>query len=192
MTPINMTVVERLEPVATWDEGARRAASLIIQNIDFLSLELRPSEKSEISPAREQMMAIRKCLNLIIDKIMYQVESKPSMDEMSLDWRNFGTICFEAGQKLNIFNKPAAGHIDEISDILVRKQRDYGHDNIARFGRVGIAIRLHDKVARLENLISNNVNPQNESVLDNFVDLIGYAAIGIMWEENWYMKDVSR
>jgi len=192
MTLINTTVVESFESGMTWDAGARRATSLIIEKNDFIDLELRPFKKSEIHTTWDGMQGIRNYLDLIIDKIMNQDVYRPDMAEMSKDWINFGAICFGAGQKLNIFNKPAAGHIDEISDILVRKQRDYGHDNIARFGRVGIVIRLHDKVARLENLISRNVDPQNESVLDNFVDLIGYAAIGVMWEEDWYMKEVTR
>jgi hypothetical protein len=77
--------------------------------------------------------------------------------------------------------------IDQISSILVRKQRDYGHTNIARFGRAGLLVRCHDKVARLENLLGAGRAPENETVADNFIDVIGYAAIGIMWENDWFL-----
>jgi len=74
---------------------------------------------------------------------------------------------------------------------LVRKQHDYGHHNIARFGRAGLLVRMHDKVARLENLLEFLKSPENESVVDNFIDVIGYASIGIMWEKNWFLLPLA-
>lgn len=77
--------------------------------------------------------------------------------------------------------------IDEVHRTLVRKQRDYGPENIRRFGRKGLMIRLHDKVARLENLDGGGRGPENESVIDTFLDIVGYCAIGIMWERNEFL-----
>lgn len=71
---------------------------------------------------------------------------------------------------------------EELTSTLVRKQRDYGHDNIQRFGTYGVIVRCHDKIARLENLQATGKDPQNESVRDNIMDVSGYAAIGIMLE----------
>jgi hypothetical protein len=68
----------------------------------------------------------------------------------------------------------------DVHALLVRKQRDYGHENIRRFGRDGLLVRVHDKVARLENLAARNAEPGNEAVLDTLADIIGYSAIGIM------------
>jgi hypothetical protein len=65
-------------------------------------------------------------------------------------------------------------------ELLVRKQRDYGHSNIMEFGHVGIAIRLCDKLARLDTLLNNGATPQNESLLDTWMDLVGYAVISEM------------
>lgn len=70
---------------------------------------------------------------------------------------------------------------------LVRKQRDYGTENIARFGRQGIMVRVHDKVARLENLTQSGKEPSNESIQDTVLDIIGYSAIGIMWENHQFL-----
>lgn len=74
---------------------------------------------------------------------------------------------------------------------LIRKQADYGHENIRRFGRQGLLVRLHDKVARLENLLATNAEPHNESIEDTLLDIIGYAAIGIMWERQQFMLPLT-
>jgi hypothetical protein len=50
---------------------------------------------------------------------------------------------------------------------------------------------MHDKVARLENLLEFLKSPENESVVDNFIDVIGYASIGIMWERNWFLLPLA-
>lgn len=68
----------------------------------------------------------------------------------------------------------------DVHALLVKKQRDYGHENILRFGRDGLLVRVHDKVARLENLAARGAEPENEAVLDTLADLIGYSAIGVM------------
>ncbi len=76
----------------------------------------------------------------------------------------------------------------EVANLLIRKQADYGHDNISRFGRIGLMVRMHDKVARLENLRRDSVDaPNNESIEDNLLDLIGYSTIGKMWEDRTFM-----
>jgi hypothetical protein len=79
-----------------------------------------------------------------------------------------------------------------VQSTLVRKQRDYGHENIRRFGSQGLYVRLHDKVARLENLLSSGASPENESLQDNVMDVVGYCAIGCMWEAEKFLLPVSR
>jgi len=83
-------------------------------------------------------------------------------------------------------------HIDwhYISSILINKQKDYGPENIMKFGVTGILVRLFDKVARLNNLLlktqgdikkaidSNSVN--GESLIDTLIDIIGYCTIALM------------
>ena len=81
---------------------------------------------------------------------------------------------------------------DTLVKILVRKQRDYGHENISRFGRQGLMVRMHDKIARLENLVNNGRTPENESVSDTIIDIAGYAAIGIMWESRQFLLPLEK
>lgn len=77
-----------------------------------------------------------------------------------------------------------------ISSILINKQKDYGTENITKFGLAGIIVRLSDKLARLNNLILkadgdiqnaislNSVN--GESIIDTLIDIIGYCTIALM------------
>lgn len=81
--------------------------------------------------------------------------------------------------------------IESVQQTLVRKQRDYGHENIRRFGLQGLLVRIHDKVARLENLTSSGGTPNNESIEDTLLDIIGYSAIGIMWEKGDFLLELK-
>ena len=77
-----------------------------------------------------------------------------------------------------------------ISEILIRKQKDYGPENIMKFGIIGIIVRLFDKVARLNNLLlksngdfksavgANSV--PGETLVDTLIDIIGYSTIALM------------
>ncbi len=56
------------------------------------------------------------------------------------------------------------------------KQHDYGPRNIAEMGEVGVATRANDKVQRLMYLDGDK--PDNEPVIDSWLDLCDYGAIG--------------
>ena len=65
-----------------------------------------------------------------------------------------------------------------VADLVIRKQHDYGHDNILSFGEFGVLVRLNDKVARLKNL--QGMEAKNETVDDTWMDVAGYALIALM------------
>lgn len=62
---------------------------------------------------------------------------------------------------------------------LVAKQRDYGPNNILRFGYQGLRVRTWDKIARLQNLEGDS-DAENEPAVDSVMDIVGYCLIGIM------------
>lgn len=78
-----------------------------------------------------------------------------------------------------------------INTTVVKKQRDYGPENIAKFGMNGLVIRIHDKVARLENLVAKDKTPTNESVQDTLLDIIGYSVIALMWINKTFLLPMS-
>jgi hypothetical protein len=81
---------------------------------------------------------------------------------------------------------------DEVTDILIKKQADYGPHNIGRApgGALnGLIVRIHDKVSRILHLTSNDVDPQNESLRDSYVDLANYALIALMVLDGTWPKE---
>jgi hypothetical protein len=70
---------------------------------------------------------------------------------------------------------------EDLYNLLCRKQHDYGHENINNFGLIGVAVRICDKIARAENLKTRESNAvRNETVIDTYEDIIGYAVIALM------------
>jgi hypothetical protein len=68
-----------------------------------------------------------------------------------------------------------------LSDLLIKKNRDYGNsvqEQFEEYGLTSILIRLDDKLRRLKNLLSNPQLVKDESVLDTMNDLAGYAVLG--------------
>jgi hypothetical protein len=101
-------------------------------------------------------------------------------------WSHTGSIANTMAESKGLTFTP-----ESIAEVLVRKQRDYGHENIRRFGRQGLMIRGHDKIARLENLCGSDFEPNNESIEDTLLDIIGYSAIGIMWENGTFLLPLA-
>lgn len=79
--------------------------------------------------------------------------------------------------------------IKELSDLLLSKHRDYGPKNISQApgGPInGLRVRMHDKLARISNLVDSGADPQHESLEDSFKDMANYAIIGLLvLREQW-------
>lgn len=157
----------------TWDEAARWALEGI-----FVQVRRQP---------RADLAQIRSDLDGFIDELFH---APAGFHKAAAMWSVIGGDAIELSIKRGI---PQT--IDGVHATLVRKQRDYGHENIRRFGRQGLMVRMHDKVARLENLLSSvdgGVKPNNESIEDNIMDVIGYAAIGMMWESRLFLLPLAK
>jgi hypothetical protein len=73
--------------------------------------------------------------------------------------------------------------VKELSDLLLSKHKDYGPKNISQApgGPVnGLRVRMHDKLARISNLVDSGADPQHESLEDSFKDMANYAIIGLL------------
>lgn len=67
--------------------------------------------------------------------------------------------------------------------VLLKKHADYGPKNISQSpgGPLnGLRVRMHDKTARINNLIDSGAEPENESLRDSFLDLMNYSAIALL------------
>ncbi len=73
--------------------------------------------------------------------------------------------------------------VKQLTGILLKKQQDYGPLNISHApggAMNGLRVRMHDKLARLNNLIDTGNTPNYESVEDTLIDLANYAIIGLL------------
>lgn len=82
----------------------------------------------------------------------------------------------------NCFEDGFDSVVGDLRALMVRKQRDYGHGNILKFGVRGCLVRASDKVERLANLDRRGSLPENEAVTDSWRDLANYAIIALMLE----------
>jgi hypothetical protein len=79
--------------------------------------------------------------------------------------------------------------MDELYDLMISKHTDYGPTNISKSpgGPLnGLRVRMHDKMARINNLVESGAGAQHEPLEDSFKDLANYAVIGMMvLREKW-------
>ena len=88
--------------------------------------------------------------------------------------------------------------LSEMYELFASKQNDYGPGNIAmgtmletedeiRMSLIGIIVRMNDKINRLINLVvKKNKEPENESVVDSFIDIGNYSVMAkILLEKKW-------
>jgi len=74
----------------------------------------------------------------------------------------------------------------ELAELVIKKQADYGQRNILDFGELGLLVRANDKIARLRNLILNKKEGITEPKMDAWRDLAGYAIIRLMLDRGWF------
>lgn len=180
--------------------GGRKAKNLIIS-----STGSRPDGAHELENfLRYQSNIENQFEGMIINSKWFNSDAAFWTEE----WKILGALAAAAGigtgafsENLNDFWAPGKSPVEqfayqwmsqaEILGTLVRKQSDYGHHNISRFGRHGLLVRVHDKIARLSNLMTRSNNPKNEPIVDTYTDIVGYSAIGIMWERGWFGLELT-
>lgn len=108
---------------------------------------------------------------------MYERSDYPALFTSCRDW-----LQQEAGEMMDEA---------QLVEFLAGKQHDYGPNNIMKFGIQGLRVRMWDKIARIQNLRSRNVGAQNESLVDSFVDLMGYCVLAVMIENGTFSTPLA-
>lgn len=68
-------------------------------------------------------------------------------------------------------------------DLFAKKNADYG-DAFAKYGLIGVLIRIQDKIQRALTITTNNIHlNEDESISDTMLDLHNYAAMALMLME---------
>ena len=81
------------------------------------------------------------------------------------------------------FERAVRDTLTELGDLLLSKHHDYGPKNISDSpgGPLnGLRVRIHDKTARINNLIDNGSSAQHEPLEDSFKDLANYGIIALL------------
>lgn len=81
------------------------------------------------------------------------------------------------------FERSVRSIFRELEELLLSKHKDYGPLNISASpgGAInGLRVRMHDKLARINNLYDKNATPEHEPLDDSFKDMANYAIIGLM------------
>ena len=64
----------------------------------------------------------------------------------------------------------------KLLEVYKNKNADYGSKNIDRFGRIGIMVRMQDKINRYITVSINEISMVNdEKLTDTLEDLINYC-----------------
>jgi len=68
----------------------------------------------------------------------------------------------------------------EAFELFTRKNADYG-DAFAKYGVIGVLMRIEDKLQRSMSITKNGVNlVSDEGIRDTLIDLHNYAAMALM------------
>jgi len=71
----------------------------------------------------------------------------------------------------------------EALELFIKKNTDYG-EAFAKYGLLGVLMRIEDKIQRCVSITKNNITLINdESLKDTLLDLHNYAAMAIMLME---------
>lgn len=62
----------------------------------------------------------------------------------------------------------------------VRKNHDYGINNIPEYGLIGLVVRLDDKLMRTMHLMKVRAEVKDEKIKDTLTDTVNYATFAIM------------
>ena len=89
---------------------------------------------------------------------------------------------------LNVIGKNKSDVINDCVKIALKKNKDYGSSNILDFGKIGLLVRLDDKISRIINLEKNkNRQVLDETIVDTAEDIINYAVYLEMLSKNvWF------
>ena len=69
---------------------------------------------------------------------------------------------------------------EEGLELFIKKNNDYG-DAFAKYGMIGVLMRIEDKIQRALSITNKGINLVNdESIKDTLLDLHNYAAMALI------------
>lgn len=163
----NTTIRQHVRMADTWEQSATQWVMYLagienIRGIMPITSRMRATIDTleEVYNSREDVSGTQQAFELIATMAINELREQESWD---------------------------TGHL---ISTLCKKQHDYGHENINRFGTYGVIVRLSDKVERLDNLGKIDT-PHNESKQDTLLDIVGYCVIALMLMDNTFNLELG-
>jgi len=176
-----MTIVKQPinnNSVITWEMAAYSSAEELYSSIDTC--------------AKNELYTLRYAIDHYINSRFYlDVDGTNKFAEHKYLWTLLSSGALDIAKQFDITYLLSKS---EILNTVINKQKDYGHKNIARFGITGLVIRVHDKIARIENLMAKDKyhnSVADETLLDTLMDIVGYSIIAFMWLNNTFMYELE-
>jgi hypothetical protein len=110
------------------------------------------------------------------------------MNKMNLSERSVDKeLLSEMSMKDNTINNKQINRVEQMKkiqlnalELFTKKNIDYG-DAFAKYGVIGVLMRIEDKIQRSLSITKNGVNLVNdEGIKDTLLDLHNYAAMALM------------
>lgn len=162
----NARIRKRIQMADTWEEAASQLVTIFSEYTEAPELGYDTVNVDHAKRMRDRLF-------------------KDDLERTSV----WDSIAFEAITELRMMDKWSA---EDMSELLVKKQRDYGHQNILQGGLFGVAIRLSDKIERYDNLLKRgDGSAENESVTDTLLDMVGYVVIARMLIEGTFTLELG-
>lgn len=82
-------------------------------------------------------------------------------------------------QEIEVFK----AYTSEMVEIFARKRADYGPtttETFEKFGPLSMLVRMHDKLGRLDNILTGKQVPYYEGASDTLIDLANYCLITML------------
>jgi hypothetical protein len=158
----------------------------LVPNVENILLD---AEKSEYNPIEVLATCASGSLNTLENIVKAGQDDGDKAVEMLIDLVKSGM----AGAALLLGLKDEVSKLaNQMTDLYARKNRDYGNSfdkSMNKFGLVVAAIRIGDKVNRLQSLIEKGgAEVKDESIADTFIDLACYSIMTLMWMEGQIEK----
>jgi len=162
---IHPVIRRRIRMADTWEQSAG-------QWVSHISMLATGSNKLNVS----KMQALR---DSAAESLFWHDEVPTSML-----WTEMAVEAVNALREQDLWD---AG---QMVALLAKKQHDYGHENIARFGMKGVLVRISDKIERYDNL-QRRKTAMLETIEDTLRAIVGYAVIALMLHDETFFLQLG-
>ena len=113
-------------------------------------------------------------------------EDEINVEDVALTLANLVEVGMAGAAHLLGMKDKVSRLANQMTDLYARKNRDYGNGfdkSMDKFGLVVAAIRIGDKVNRLQSLVAKRgeAEVKDESLADTFMDLACYSIMTMLW-----------